>query len=110
MHSHHDCAISEALEVQVLRLLLARCLTNLILNTQHGVTLQSVVFSGVRFEVESAASLVFSTDAPTEFTGINDLVRQIHFRSFFSLLGGFRVFFFICSASLVVYISTGVRT
>lgn len=41
--------------------------------------LKAVVFSGVRFEVESAASLVFNTDAPTEFTGINDLVRGVLF-------------------------------
>ncbi|CAM9899850.1 unnamed protein product [Pylaiella littoralis] len=37
------------------------------------VDCQAVVFSGVRFEVESLASLVFSTDAPAEFTGIDHL-------------------------------------
>lgn len=68
----------EALEAQILRLLLTRqYLTNLILHTPHVTRLQAVVFRGVRFEVESAASLVFSTDAPTEFTGINDLVRLV---------------------------------
>ncbi|CAM9643874.1 unnamed protein product [Scytosiphon promiscuus] len=34
---------------------------------------EGTMFSGVRFEVESEASLVFATDAATEFTGIKDL-------------------------------------
>lgn len=36
---------------------------------------QAVVFSGVRFEVEGSASLIFGTDSPAEFTGIDGLVR-----------------------------------
>ena len=39
-------------------------------------SLQEVVFSGVRFAVESTASLIFSTNASTEFTGIDNLVSS----------------------------------
>lgn len=37
---------------------------------------QTLVFGGIRFEVESAAVLLFSEDTSTEFTGVNNLVRR----------------------------------
>ena len=37
---------------------------------------QTLVFGGIRFEVESAAVLLFSEDTPTEFTGVNNMVRR----------------------------------
>lgn len=37
---------------------------------------QTLVFGGIRFEVEGSAILLFSEETATEFKGVNNLVRR----------------------------------